>query len=230
MKRFDGALLAHAYVTRREGLARLNDPSRNATGYHPDNAYFTTPDAEVLYLLVRSLQPRRVVEVGCGNSTRIIRQAIMDEDLPTHLVAIDPNPRVDIVSLVDRFERRRLEEVDDTQLFESLERNDILFIDSSHQVAVGNDVAHLFCKIMPLLKEGVVIQVHDVFLPYDYPAALALEHSHWGEQYVLHAMIHGRGCEVIWPGYHVQRNRPDLHDSLPFITEGRAQSFWFRWN
>lgn len=230
MKQFDGALLARAYATHHEGLSRLNDPARNATGYDPDNAYFTTPDAEVLYLLVCSLQPRRVVEVGCGNSTRIIRQAIIDEGLPTELVAIDPNPRVDIVGLVDRFERRRLEEVEDVHIFEDLERNDILFIDSSHQVAVGNDVAHLFCRIMPLLKDGVVVHVHDVFLPYDYPATLAFEYSHWGEQYVLHAMIHSRDCEVIWPGYHVQRDRPDLYESLPFITEGRAQSFWFRWS
>ncbi|WP_235754343.1 class I SAM-dependent methyltransferase [Ruegeria pomeroyi] len=131
----------------------------------------TTPDAEALYLMIRRYQPRRVIEVGCGNSTRITRQAALDGGLETEITAIDPWPRADIAGVVDRFEQARLEEVDPA-VFAALEADDVLFIDSSHQVRMSNDVAHLFCRIIPALAPGVVIHVHDVFLPYEYPKVL----------------------------------------------------------
>lgn len=229
MERFDPTGLAQAYANHRDGLLRLKAPEHDGVGYEPENDYFASPDSDVLYLLVRSLQPRRVIEVGCGNSTRVTRQAILDAALPASIVAIDPSPRIDLTGVVDCFEQTPLEEID-IAVFQSLERNDILFIDSSHQVFVGNDVAHLFCKVIPALKPGVVVHVHDVFLPYDYPETFAFEYPHWGEQYVLHALVNGRDCEVLWPGHHVQRDRHDLHNLLPFVNEGVAQSFWFRWS
>lgn len=230
MARFDAALIENAYATHRESLVRLVDPEKNDTGYNPTNDYFRPPDAEVLYLLVRALKPKRVVEVGSGNSTRVTRQAIKDGVLSTQLIAIDPYPRLDIDALVDRFVQAKLEELTDWSIFESLEPNDILFIDSSHKAMVGNDVAYLFCKIIPNLKPGVIVHVHDIFLPYDYPPHFAIANSDWGEQYLLHAMVYGRDCEVLWPGHHVQRDRLDLHDRIPFIKSGLSQSFWFRWS
>lgn len=230
MERFDPSLIESAYADHREALSCLASPKANGTGYDPVNSYFAPPDAEVLYLLMRALKPKRVVEVGCGNSTRVTRQAIKDGELGTQLIAIDPYPRIDIEGLVDRFVQGKLEEMTDWSIFESLEKDDILFIDSSHQAAVGNDVAYLFCKIIPALKPGVVVHVHDIFLPYDYPPNFAVDYPDWGEQYVLHAMVNGRDCEVLWPGHHVQRDRIDLHERLPFVKSGISQSFWFRWS
>ncbi|MCV2886939.1 class I SAM-dependent methyltransferase [Ruegeria aquimaris] len=227
MDGFDIGQLAGEYQTHADALAALHDPERNQTGYRNNNGYYDTPDAEALYLMVRRYQPRQVIEVGCGNSTRITRQAILDGGLATTITAIDPWPRADIAHVVDQFEQKRLEEVDPA-LFAALGAGDILFIDSSHQVRMSNDVAHLFCRIIPALAPGVVIHVHDVFLPYEYPKRFFYDCPSWAEQYVLHALIQSGGYDILWPGYYLQRARPDAVAALPFLGQGRAQSFWIR--
>lgn len=227
MEGFDIAPLIADFTTHKTALERLKDPAQNVTGYVPENGYYDTPDADALYLLMRRFQPRRVIEVGCGNSTRITRQAIIDGGFDCTLTAIDPYPRADIAHVVDRFEQARLESVDPA-LFADLQAGDVLFIDSSHQVRMSNDVAHLFCRIIPTLAPGVVIHVHDVFLPYEYPKRFFYDCPSWGEQYMLHALVQSGGFDLLWPGYHLQQDRPDAVAALPFLAQGRAQSFWIQ--
>lgn len=225
MAEFDIAPLVADFAAHGADLARLMDPAANVTGYAPGNGYYDSPDAEALYLMVRRFAPARVIEVGCGNSTRITRQAIIDGDLDCVLTAIDPYPRADIADVVDRFEQATLESVDPA-MFSDLAAGDILFIDSSHQVRMSNDVAHLFCRIIPALAPGVVIHVHDVFLPYEYPKRFFYDCPSWAEQYMLHALMQGGGYDILWPGYQLQQDRPDAVAALPFLGQGRAQSFW----
>lgn len=228
MMEFNPSVVARLEAEYRDGINRLKDPSRNDTGYIPGNSYFETPDVDVLYMFVRHFKPERVVEVGCGNSTRVTRQAILDGSLSSKITAIDPLPRADIAHLVDRFEQVRLETLQDMSLFTELQSNDILFIDSSHEVRTANDVAHLFCRILPELQSGVFVHVHDIFLPFEYPKDMAESYPSWGEQYILHALISGDQYEILWPGVYLQQLRADLHDKLPFLREGRAQSFWIK--
>jgi hypothetical protein len=225
MATFDTSQIAAEYSKYWSALERMKDPARNDTGYGPGNKYFESPDADILYLLVRRFAPKRVIEVGCGNSTRITRQAIRDSGLETRVVAIDPEPRADIAGLVDRFVRARVESAP-LELFAELEPGDILFIDSSHELRAGNDAAHLFCRVIPVIAPGVVIHVHDIFLPYEYPKPFFFGYPSWGEQYVLHALLAGGGFELIWPGHYLQRTRPELAQTLPFLLNGLAQSFW----
>ena len=227
MAEFDPAPMAQAWNTHRDALARLMDPARNATGYRPGNGYFDSPDAEALYLMIRRMRPARVIEVGAGNSTRITRQAILDGGLDTHLSVVDPYPRSDIAHLADTMVQDRLE-VAPGAMFDTLGAGDVLFIDSSHQVRMNNDVAQLFCRIIPALASGVVIHVHDIFLPFEYPKRFFYDCPSWGEQYMLHALISSGGYEVLWPGYYLQQERPDAQTALPFLADGRAQSFWIR--
>jgi len=226
MANFDAEPLAKAYSKYRAEIERLRQVGKNDVGYVFANDYFSSPDMEVLYLLMRTLMPSNVVEVGCGNSTRISRQAIIDGDLKTKIIAIDPHPRNDIALFVDEFRQCKLEHIENYEIFQNLQPGDFLFIDSSHQVHVGNDVARIFCDIIPRLKAGVVIHIHDIFLPYEYPPAFAYDYSNWGEQYLLHALMQGRPCEILWPGYYLQKSRPELAKTLPFLSQGRAQSFW----
>lgn len=228
MAEFDTAQLEEDYTRHRAALERLRDPLRNETGYAPGNYYFESPDAEILYLMVRRLEPRLVIEVGCGNSTRVTRQAILDGGLGTKIVAVDPQPRADIAQMVDRFEQARLESLSGSDLFASLGSGDILFIDSTHEVRAGNDVAHLFGRIIPSLAPGVAIHVHDIFLPYEYPENVFRGYPSWGEQYVLHALLGAGNFEILWPGHYLQRSRPEARAGLPFLGLGQAQSFWIR--
>ena len=225
MDGFDIAQLVEEYTRHADALAALKDPARNQTGYYTGNGYYDSPDADALYLMIRRFQPKRVIEVGCGNSTRVTRQAIIDGGLDTTITAIDPYPRADIALVVDQFEQKRLEEVDPA-LFDQLEAGDVLFIDSSHVVRMSNDVAHLFCRIIPALKPGVVIHVHDVFLPYEYPKRFFYDCPGWGEQYMLHTLLQSGFYSMLWPGYYLQQDRPDAVAALPFLEEGRAQSIW----
>ncbi|MEL6977861.1 MAG: class I SAM-dependent methyltransferase [Pseudomonadota bacterium] len=233
MAEFNAQPMIEAARRHEDALARLRDPARNAVGYTPQNGFFNPPDAEISYLMLRRLEPRRMIEIGSGHSTRIAAMALREtaaetpEREPARLIAIDPQPRAEIDGLVDRFERMRLEDAP-LSLFETLEADDVLFIDSSHELRAGGDVAQLFCRILPRLAPGVVIHVHDVFLPFEYPAALFYENPLWGEQYALHALLSGGGYEVLWPGYYVQRTRPELAEALPFLADGPAQSFWMR--
>ncbi|WP_170330564.1 class I SAM-dependent methyltransferase [Ruegeria arenilitoris] len=229
MDDFDISQLTNEFHEHADALAALKDPSRNKTGYRIGNGYYDSPDAEALYLMIRRFQPKRVIEVGCGNSTRVTRQAIIDGGLDTKITAIDPYPRADIAHVVDQFEQKRLEEVD-PELFAQLEAGDVLFIDSSHVVRMSNDVAHLFCRIIPALKPGVVIHVHDVFLPYEYPKRFFYDCPGWGEQYMLHALLQSGSYSMLWPGYYLQQDRPDAVESLPFLKDGRAQSIWVQYN
>ena len=225
MEGFDISHLAKEYDRHKMALERLKDPAGKQTGYRSGNGYYDSPDADALYLMIRRFQPKQVIEVGCGNSTRVTRQAIIDGGLETMITAIDPYPRVDIAHVVDRFEQKRLEEIDPV-LFEKLEAGDVLFIDSSHVVRMSNDVAHLFCRIIPTLKPGVVIHVHDVFLPYEYPKRFFYDCPGWGEQYVFHALLQSDNYSMLWPGYYLQQDRPDAVAALPFLKDGRAQSIW----
>lgn len=227
MQDFDIAPLVADFAQHCAALSRLMQAGGTATGYAPGNGYFDSPDAEALYLMVRRAAPARVIEVGCGNSTRVTRQAVLDGGLSTVLTAIDPAPRADIAAVVDRFEQAPLEAVD-PEMFADLAASDILFIDSSHQVRMSNDVAHLFCRIIPALAPGVLIHVHDVFLPYEYPKRFFYDCPSWAEQYMLHALLQGGGYDILWPGYHLQQDRPDAVAALPFLQNGRAHSFWIR--
>lgn len=217
-----------ARETFANDLAKLLDPARNAVAYDPSNDFFGPSDAAASYLLLRTLQPGRIVEIGCGNSTRVARQAILDGVFDCELTAIDPHPRADIEQYVDRFERRRLETTPSSEIFADLSSGDVIFIDSSHEARAGGDVAHLFCRLIPAAPPGVIVHVHDVFLPYEYPRDMFFAYSQWGEQYVLHALLQGGGQDILWPGYFAQRQHAEAIAVAPELTASRAQSFWFR--
>ncbi len=225
---FDVDDIAAAFDKYRPEIDILMQGGAKPGGYDPSNYFFKSPDAEILYLMVRTLAPHRIVEVGSGNSTRIIRQAIADGNFSVEHIAIDPAPRSDIAGLVDRMLLNRFEHADSAPLLAQLGPNDILFIDSSHEVNVGNDVAQLFCVALPALIDGVVVHVHDVFLPFDYPEPFHMSCPRWGEQYLLQLFLQGARHDILWPGYYLQNQRPDVAKRLSFLAAGMAQSLWFR--
>lgn len=208
----------------------FNEQRCNDVAYTFDNSYFTSPDAEILYTLVRTVQPRTVVEVGSGHSTKLTRQAIIDGQLGTHLVAIDPRPRLDVIDLADTFYRQPVETLGDTEIFRSLQEGDILFIDSSHEIRTGNDTVFLYLHVLPILPPGVLIHIHDIFLPYEYPRAWVVE-KQWGfnEQYITQSLLtFGSRFEVLWAGYFLQRTQPCFAQHFPHLHDRVAKSLWLR--
>lgn len=158
--------------------------------YDPGNDQFPPQDALLLSALVRQLAPARMVEVGCGWSTTVTARAIASAGLPTELTCIDPYPR-DFLASIPQVAALRREKVEHTPLavFEALGPGDVCFIDSSHVAKTGSDVAHLVLQVLPRLATGVVVHVHDVFLPGDYPQGWVRAGFGWNEQYLLQAYL-----------------------------------------
>lgn len=125
---------------------------------------------------------RTFLEVGSGNSTIFARHAINSANPKAKLISIDPQPRVEINAICDEVIRQRVEDVDLT-LFDQLDAGDVLFIDNSHRSFMNSDVTAVMLDVIPRLKPGVLVGIHDIFLPFDYPERW----SQWGynEQYLL---------------------------------------------
>ena len=140
------------------------------------------------------MKPRQVVEVGGGYSTRIAARALtrnQQEGRDGGLKCIEPYPESRLTDEIaqNNLIAKPVQDVD-VEFFAELEANDILFIDSSHTVKFGSDVNYLFLEILPTLKPGVWIHVHDIFFPKDYPEEWLLEKRlALNEQYLLEAFL-----------------------------------------
>lgn len=131
--------------------------------------WFPRLDAASAYALVRHRRPARVVEVGSGHSTRFVLQAVADGGLSTRVTAIDPAPRAGLAGDALSLVRTTLQQAG-LAPFAALAPGDLLMIDSSHLLMPGSDVDLLFAEVLPRLPAGVLVQVHDIFLPDGYPA------------------------------------------------------------
>src|SRR5689334_13638545 len=131
-----------------------------------DQAWFPSLDAAVAYALMRDRKPQHLVEVGSGHSTRVLAKALGGL---AEILAIDPAPRADIAGLPGVQVVTSTVQSAALELFDRLGRGDVLFIDSSHILMPGSDVDLLFSRILPRLPAGVIVHIHDIFLPLDYP-------------------------------------------------------------
>jgi predicted O-methyltransferase YrrM len=176
------------------------------SSYHYNNGYFEAVDAEVAYGMVRRFKPVRVVEIGTGYSTRVLAAALKQnskrDQIVGTLISVDPYPERFSSNPWSSFVVQIPKAVQDLKLdfFDTLENGDILFIDSSHVVGVGSDVVREYLEILPRLKPGVIVHVHDIFLPSDYPRDAVLNRLwFWSEQYLLQAFLtFNSKFEVLW--------------------------------
>jgi hypothetical protein len=191
--------------------------------FHFNNGFFEHVDAEVAYSFVRQRKPRRVVEVGCGNTTLLLTAAIRKnaaEGFPCEMHGIDPHPSVFLKEGVPGLTRLIEEPVQraPVDLFRALEENDILFIDSSHVVSIDSDVVYELLNILPELKPGVLVHFHDIFAPLDYPEKFVKKNlCFWGEQYLLEAFLSFNSeFKVLWAGSAMQQHHAEvLRNAFP---------------
>jgi predicted O-methyltransferase YrrM len=172
-----GAVL-HTIEGFSADLFGIGAQSSEAEGPRPaprfDQSWFPPLDAAAAYALVRERKPARIVEVGSGHSTRFLARAVHDGELQTAITTWDPAPRAALDGLTARGKpvewiRATVQEAGDG-IADELKAGDILFIDSSHILMPGSDVDILFNHVLPRLLAGVIVHIHDVFLPDDYPA------------------------------------------------------------
>jgi hypothetical protein len=166
-------------------------------------------DILALYTMMCHFKPKKYIEIGSGNSTKVAKKAIVDNKLNTKITSIDPMPRANIDHLADEVIRRPIEEITDYGfIINELNENDILFIDGSHNIYPNSDTVVCFLDLLPYLKKGVIIHIHDIYLPYDYPQALC--DRYLTEQYMVAAFVMANP----------QRYKPIFAES--FISEDKA--------
>jgi predicted O-methyltransferase YrrM len=205
--------------------------------FYLGNVAFEAVDAEMLFGLIRLLKPRRMYEIGSGFSTLLAADALRRNSVdgcPCRFVAIDPYGSAELERKLPSGVELRRKPVQEISLgeFQSLSENDILFIDSSHVCKIGSDVQFLFLEVLPHIRPGVVVHLHDIFMPLEYPKQWVLDwHRFWNEQYLLQAFLSfNTTFEVLWAGQWMQMKHPDLlMKAFPSYNAGvSAGSFWFR--
>jgi len=188
-----------------------------------ENKFFTGSDAAALYALLCQHNPSNFVEIGSGNSTKFARHAIDNNKLKTRITCIDPAPRADITRVADVVLHFGLQE-DDLSVFKNLKSGDFVSLDGSHYCYQNSDTAVFFLEVLPNLPKGVLVHLHDIRIPNDYPDKI--RHLWYGEQYMLATWLLARQkVSVAWCAAYVAEH---LHDSLPPVLEGKGgSSFWF---
>lgn len=228
-------LLAARYKKVYEAFPRTD----SGADFFLENGAFGTVDAEILHSMVRYLRPRRIIEVGSGFSTLVMAGAIKANKERNHryscrLTCIDPYPSPLLKGLgeLSKITRGSVQGVPLSE-FEKLQSGDILFIDSSHVLAVGSDVRYELLEILPRLRKGVYVHFHDVFLPSDYPSDWPREKAiFWNEQYGIQSFLQFNSAfEVIWAGAFMSIRHPkELKKAIGSFYPGgpRPASLWIR--
>ena len=195
---------------------------------------FRGTDVLVAYCMVRHFQPRRIIEVGSGFSSLVLSRAAA-KNKSSSLICIDPFPNELIrkdnsIPVLQSLIESKVQDVH-VEFFSQLESGDILFIDSSHTVKIGGDVNYLFLEVLPRLKPGVIVHVHDIFLPFEYRRDWMMEEFRfWTEQYLLQAfLIFNSQFEVLMANSYLNHYYlPDLKAAFPNLRRWIGGSFWIQ--
>lgn len=168
------------------------------------NGYLPGLDSAAIYSFLRSRRPATYLEIGSGNSTKFAARARHDGRLDTRIVSIDPSPRAEVDALCDEVIRSPFE-LADLSVLDRLRPGDVVFFDGSHRVFMNSDVAAFFLDVLPRLPAGVLIGVHDVYLPDDYEPAVA--ERYYSEQYMLAAYLLAGGEHIkpVLPAMYLSR-------------------------
>ena len=205
--------------------------------YYHANPMYGIDDGLILYAFMRHFRPRRVIEIGSGFSSALMLDTAdghpelqprftFIEPFPLRLNRLLRSPDRDRCSII----RENVQDVD-PRIFGSLQENDILFIDSSHVVKIGSDLSHILFDVLPALNRGVLVHIHDIWWPFEYPREMVLEGRIWNETYFVHSFLqYNRVFEILYfTSYMEKRQRETVLELIPqdFIG-GWGRSLWLK--
>ncbi|MCD4695003.1 MAG: class I SAM-dependent methyltransferase [Bacteroidales bacterium] len=200
--------------------------------YYYINTYYTYTDGIMLYSMLRHFTPNHVVEVGSGFSSAIMLDVKDTFGLKTKLSFIEPYPDrlYSLLSEKDKKENEVL--VQDIQsmpleFFNKLEKNDMLFIDTTHICKTDSDVNYLFFEILPVLKKGVLIHIHDVFSGFEYPKDWVYEGRSWNEDYLLKAfLMYNTSFRIKLFSHFMHTHHSDVFKNMPLCYKNTGGNIW----
>lgn len=206
--------------------------------FYYNNPAFPKADAFALYCMLLHYKPKRIIEVGSGFSSGLMMD-INEKALnnKVDLTFIEPYPDYALYKVLFPADKHKvtvhksfLQQIP-VDTFEKLEENDILFIDNSHVSKTGSDVNYVFFEILPRLRKGVLIHIHDIFYPFIYPQDWIFEHRlNWNEIYLLRAFLtYNNAFETRFFVHYLQAKYPDLlTDLLGTDISSPGGSFWMQ--
>ena len=199
-----------------------------------NNGFLPGLDIIGIYTLLTEFKPKKYIEIGSGNSTKVAFKAKTEQQLDTEIISIDPMPRAEIDHLADRVISEPFENID-FNILEELNENDILFVDNSHRILPNSDSMVFYLEILPRLKKGVIVHIHDIYLPYDYPQFMC--DRFYSEQYglAMYLLANPKKYQTILPNYFIYEDKElsDLiapiweHDNLKGV-EKHGCSYWLK--
>jgi Methyltransferase domain len=201
---------------------------QRTAGFYVNNHPFGPGDAEYWYQLIRFIKPRRIFEIGSGQSTLMAMKAIRknqeeNPDCISKHVCVEPYEAPWLEETGVTVIRKKVEDLE-VRMFAELGQGDILFIDSSHIVRPQGDVLFEYLELLPALNIGVIVHVHDIFSPKDYPAQWLVDRvKFWNEQYLLEAFLsHNKSWKILGGLNYLHYNHYEkLKAVAPFLTPDR---------
>ena len=203
--------------------------------YYLNNPAYGPGDADLYYLMVRNLQPKKIIEIGSGFSTMVGLMAIEKNNksgISTSITCIEPYEIkwLDTTKNIELI-RKKVEDIP-VEFFKQLQENDLLFIDSSHIIRPENDVLFEYLEILPALNKGVIIHIHDIFSPRHYRADwLQKDLRLWNEQYLLEAFLYyNDSFEIIYSLNYLKTNhfRATQQTLTNLSVQDQPASIWLR--
>ena len=220
----------------KEHIWEIKEAKRERDTTKPgwNNGFLPGLDIIGIYTMLAEFKPKKYIEIGSGNSTKVAYKVKQEQQLSTEIISIDPMPRAEIDQLADVVIRQPFENIDLNLLY-TLDENDILFVDNSHRILPNSDAMVFFMDILPKLKKGVIVHIHDVYLPYDYPQFMC--DRFYSEQYGLafYLLANPTKYETLLPNFFIAED-PALaatiapiwqHENLSHV-EKHGGSFWLR--
>ncbi len=215
-------------LTFKSELVALNLLNEsNKSGFYINNGSFEAGDADFYYQVIRYLKPKKIIEIGSGHSTKLaliaINKNIEESKINTEIISIEPYENRWLENLNIKVLRKKIENIN-FDWHKQLSKNDILFIDSSHIIKPNGDILKIYLEIIPQLKSGVIIQIHDIFTPKNYLNSWLLEDVRlWNEQYILEALlINNNKIEIISALNFLKNNYyHNLKNCCPYLTNDK---------
>ncbi|HLY71174.1 MAG TPA: class I SAM-dependent methyltransferase [Puia sp.] len=210
----------------------FSDNKKDKLRFYYTNGFYEHGDAIILYIFLRYFKPGKIIEVGSGYTSALMLDT-RDLSLKNmELIFIEPNPER-LFSLITEKDKENtkifVNKVQDIpfSIFETLNENDILFIDSSHISKAGSDLNHLLFEVLPRLKKGVKIHIHDIFFPFEYPKEWILSGRSWNEDYLIRSfLMFNNEFKIIFFSDFLYKYNPNLFKGMPLSYKKTGYNLW----
>lgn len=230
--------MANDLVEAAKVIPFSDQPSQNGLRYYFENKTYCRADGLALFTILLKYKPKRIIEIGSGFSSALMldtNDKFLNNDI--HFTFIEPNPSISLNRLLRREDykntdvKQQLVQQVDPEIFTTLQENDILMIDNSHVSKTGSDVNYLMTEVLPLLNKGVIIHIHDILYPFEYPKEWLFRHKlNWNEIYTVHNfLLFNNTFEILFFSDYMHKElKAQYGDKMPLFFKDQPSSLWIR--